>query len=553
MNECDQTNAPPPIAPSPAFVLPPALPKPRPRAWWLRKFFACNPFYPVSAVLLLYGCYRVSGDAPFLNDESARLLFNFSSVQLYEILLVLGAIFLAHRSLWYDSTLLVGLENMLVFVPFILISQAALTGAWMAGAMCAVGVIVAVLRFGSLKRYFTQLSLPAPLLAVGAIMLALNVALPLAYRHYINLKIGVDLGSGPDYEMNEGNWLLVLPAALALVNFLPRVQKSGNLLPQRCWLPLGMFSLWFIVTGVHLYSLDYVYGYHLRSELLAPTAWVLAWTIFLRAPAKPAALKYALMFPALLAPFLATAPGAGKTFLTLTALNIAAYGATWWFCRGNRFGGHLSYASLLMLVSALPEGWIHFLGAGTTAAECVAAGLTAYVIFWAACLSNPKLAVLGSILFGWAIVMVFWNHPNAVNWAFQGGLVFFLLHSLRWNDVEHAGAASTRMLTGVVWVIQSFVWMHCDGSRFWMPFIPGIAVLGIYCACLPCRGIWRLSVVPAAAMVVILSGPCSMAIDCLRSTPVGLLAVVTSFLFLGLGTVAALTRELWHRHEHQSN
>ena len=42
------------------------------------------------------------------------------------MLLVTTAIVLARRRIWYDSTLLVGLENLLVFVPFILISQAAL-------------------------------------------------------------------------------------------------------------------------------------------------------------------------------------------------------------------------------------------------------------------------------------------------------------------------------------------------------------------------------------------------------------------------------------------
>jgi len=40
-----------------------------------------------------------------------------------------------------------------------------------------------------------------------------------------------------------------------------------------------------------------------------------------------------------------------------------------------------------------------------------------------------------------------------------------------------------------------------------------------------------------------------VAIDRLRSMPAGLLAVIASFLFLGLGTVAALTREFWHHHE----
>src|SRR5580693_9122677 len=145
MNENDQTNVPPPVVPSPELVPPPTLPKPRPLSWWLRKFLACNPFYLVSAVLLLYGCYRVSIDAPFFSRETARLLFNFTSVQAYEILLVLVAIFLSRRSLWYDSTLLVGLENLLVFVPFILISQAALTDASMTAMICAAGVLLAIL------------------------------------------------------------------------------------------------------------------------------------------------------------------------------------------------------------------------------------------------------------------------------------------------------------------------------------------------------------------------------------------------------------------------
>ena len=554
MNENDQANVPPPIISATDIATPPPLSKPKskPLSWWLRKFFACNPFYLVSAALLLYGCYRISVDEPFLNNETARLLFSFSSVQIYELLLVFVAVFLARRCLWYDSTLLVGLENMLVFVPFILISQAALTGPQMTGAVCGAGILLAALRFGGLKKYFTELNLPVRLLGVGMVILALNVALPLTYRHYIEFKIGTHLDAGPDYIMNECMWLLVLPAALALVNFLSRAQTGGELLPQRRWLPIGMFSLWFIVTGVHLYSLDYIYGYYLRSELLAPMTWVLAWSVFFRAPARQVKLKNVLMFPALLSPFLATAPGAEKTYVPLVALNIAAYGTIWLFHRTNRFAAHLAYASLLMLLPAMPANWMHFGGAEISSAGCVLTGLAAYAIFWFAWLPNPKLAVVGSILFGWGMATVFENHPNAVNWAFQAGLVFFLLHSLRWNDAEHAGASSVRLLAGIVWMIQSFVWMNCDGTRFWMPFIPGLLVLGIYCVALPRRGIWRLYSVPASALIVILSGPCNMAMDRLRSTPTGLLAVMASFLFLALGTAAALTREFWHKHDHHS-
>lgn len=561
MNENDESNVPnvsnvpPAVTPNPNVQASPSLPSQpgpnrphRPLSWWLRKFFACNPFYLVSAALLLYGCYRVSIDGTFIDRETARLLFNFSSVQVYELLLVGVAIFLARRCLWYDSMVLVGLENMLVFVPFILVSAAALTltGPWITGSICAAGVILAVLRFGALRRYFAELNLPGSLLGVGFILLALNVALPLTYRHYIDLKIGTHPDAGPDYVMNECMWLLVLPAALALVNFLPHAQSGGDLLPQRRWLPMGLFALWISVTGVHLWALDYVYDYYLRPDLFAPVGWVLAWTVFLRVPAKPAALKYALMFPAVVAPFLADTPGAEKTYLALMALNVAAFGILRILRGGNRFAGHLAYGSALLFAAGLPENWIQWAIHGATATGCVAAGLAAYVIFWTAWLRNPNLAVFGAILFGIAIAVVFQNHPHVVNWALQGGFVFFLLHSLRWNDAEHAGAGAARNFIGIVWAVQSFVWMNCEGARFWMPFIPGVLVLALYCFLLPCRGVWRLFAIPASALAVVLSGPCCLAIDRLSSMSAGLLAVIASFLFLGLGTVAALTREFWH-------
>src|SRR5512140_46977 len=85
----------------------------RPITYWVKRFLACNPFYLVSAALLLYGFYRVSVDANFLRGEAAQLWFNFGSLQCYEILLVLTASLLARRRIWYDSTLLVWLVNLL--------------------------------------------------------------------------------------------------------------------------------------------------------------------------------------------------------------------------------------------------------------------------------------------------------------------------------------------------------------------------------------------------------------------------------------------------------
>jgi len=560
MNENDESkipnvsNLPPPITPNQDFEGSPSLPSPqpnhlpRPLSWWLRKFFACNPFYLVSAALLLYGCYRVSIDETFVDHETARLLFNFSSVQVYELLILGVTIFLARRCLWYDSMVLVGLENLLVFVPFILLSLAALTGPWLTGSVCGASVILAALRFVGLKRYFAELNLPGSLLGVGSILLALNVALPLTYRHYLNFKIGTHLDAGPDYLMNECMWLLVLPAALALANVLPRARTSRDFLPQSPWFPLGLFALWITVTGVHLWVLDYVYGYYLRPDLFAPVGWVLAWTVFLHVPAKPAALKYALMIPAVVVPFLANTPETEQTYLALMALNVAVFGVIRFLRGGNRSAGHLAYASAVLFMAGLPGSRIHVAIHGVTTQGCVAAGMAVYLLFWTAWLRNPKLAVAGAILFGIALAVVSDGHLNA-NWALQGGFVFFLLHSLRWNDAEHPGAAAGRNFMAILWAMHSFVWLNCDSTRFWMPFIPGVLVLALYCVLLPCRGIWRLFAVPMSAMAVILSGPCCVAIDRLRSTPAGLLAVIASFLFLGLGTVAALTREDWHHYE----
>src|SRR5690348_5110331 len=117
---------------------------------WLKTILAKNPFYIASAILLLYGIYRVAVD-PKLFTEISQLLFNFSSFQFYEILLTVTAIVLVRRTILYDFPLLVSIECLFVFVPFILISHASLVGASMAGWFCLTGIFLAGARFSSLK------------------------------------------------------------------------------------------------------------------------------------------------------------------------------------------------------------------------------------------------------------------------------------------------------------------------------------------------------------------------------------------------------------------
>ena len=90
--------------------------------YWARRLWVCNPFFLCSAALLLFGVNRLSVDPNFLNDVTQNLLFNFFALQFYEVLVVATAVVLAHRKVWYDSALLVVLDNGLALVPFMLIS-----------------------------------------------------------------------------------------------------------------------------------------------------------------------------------------------------------------------------------------------------------------------------------------------------------------------------------------------------------------------------------------------------------------------------------------------
>jgi hypothetical protein len=131
---------------------------------------------------------------------------------------------------------------------------------------------------------------------------------------------------------------------------------------------------------------------------------------------------------------------------------------------------------------------------------------------------------------------------------FKAGSSFPLLHSLRWNDAEHQGAGAVRILAGFVWILESFVWMYSGDGKFWMSCIPGAVVLGIYSAVQIFRGKWSQFAVPAAATLVILSGPSTVTADGVRVMSVGLTAVIGSFLLFGCGTIAALTRHHWHKN-----
>ena len=80
-----------------------------------------------------------------------------------------------------------------------------------------------------------------------------------------------------------------------------------------------------------------------------------------------------------------------------------------------------------------------------------------------------------------------------------------------------------------------------------MTFAVAGPVLGFYLLSRWLTGDWGSQVVPAAAVLAMLSGPTGSTTGSLHSVPVGLMAVIGSSLLFGLGTLAALTKHRWNR------
>jgi len=547
-NESEQT-APPIISPVTPTIS--ECPELKPFSYWAKRFLICNPFYLVSAALLLFGMYRLSVDRSLFANEIPQLIFNLSSLEFYEILLVATAIFLAARRIYYDSTLLVGLENLLVFVPFILLSQVALISTHVVWSVCATATILAVLRFNALKRHFAELNLPGGLLRIGAVLLTINVGLVATYRMIGETKMGWVPDSGPDFVKNQITWLALLPAALALANFLPHARETGSSEPQRRWLPAGFFTLWILATGAHMYCLNYVYNFAFNFGMLVPALWVLIWAAYRRAPEifqwRTPTPQYGLAIAALLVPMATISAGGTKIFFALTALNAAVYAAMCLHDRDWRFARHLLLASVVMLVCGLPNEWLrtdldhrHML---------IGIGAAIYLMLYIGRSRNPKVGIFGSIFVALTVGVAFSRYdPAAFQWAVQSGLVFLLLHSLRWDDSKHEGAQAVRIMAAFAWTSHAFIWVDANATALWMPCIPGGLVLAAYLITQFLRGRWDMFILPVASILTVLSGPGQYLIARLHSASSGLLAIIGSFVLFALGTAAALTKHRWHRN-----
>jgi hypothetical protein len=497
--------------------------------------------------LLLYGIYRISTGPGLLGTEAAQLAFNFGSLQFYEILLVGTAILLARRAVWYDATLLAFVENALLFVPFILVSQAALIEQKWLWGFCAAGVVLAMARTGALKRWLREINLPARALGCGALVLAVNAALPVVFRHLHESKLGTKPTEGAAYAVNEWSWLALLPALIAVANLFPKPRATGELGPQRRWLPMGFFALWIAATITHLYSLGYVYDFDLQRAWVAPAVWVLAWTLCLRitdfVEFPGWKLSRALLVAPVFAPFVAGLMS-NKVTLALAGLNAIAFGVMAILGTQTKLARNLAISSALMVIAAVPQSWGGVVVPGYSPAKFVVVAVLIGLVIPALLSRNPKLGFLGACALAAGVFGLVGSDLRAANWAVQAGCVFLLLHSLRWLDWRERGLPAARALTAVMWVVHSFLWAHHHGPVFALAVL-GLFVLAVWLVALRLRlvkGLWWVGI---SGAVVLVSSPLDAAGNWVVAAPAGLLALLSSLVLFAFGTAAALTKHRW--------
>src|SRR5688572_14510307 len=359
-------------------VLPPAAPLDW--GYWLRRLLVCTPFFLCSAALLLFGINRLSNDPNFLSSETQNLLFNFSAPQFYEMLGIGTALILARRKIWYDSALLVVLENGLLLLPFMLISQAALIGNGLAWALTIAGGLAAIGRFAAIKRWYPEFNLPRRAMMLGVVLLAINVALPRIFRAVIVVDY---------YNWEVPNliaWYFALPVLVAGANLLPRPARYGGINPERHWLPLFLYTLWIAGTGVHIWSVGHIAERPFQLPLIAPAVWVGAWTFWNRLSdccENPSpGLRNVILGFAFLSPLLAA--GSPVVFTVLAGLNAVAF-----LIMGRPA---LAFAALLLAFAGMPLEWD--VVARLSRIEHVGIAFLAYCVARAMLTSNPEAALL---------------------------------------------------------------------------------------------------------------------------------------------------------------
>ncbi|MGC3960420.1 MAG: hypothetical protein QM813_21580 [Verrucomicrobiota bacterium] len=181
-----------------------------------------------------------------------------------------------------------------------------------------------------------------------------------------------------------------------------------------------------------------------------------------------------------------------------------------------------------------------------TKENTVGLALLTYLLASALVSRNPKMAILGGLAALIAGGMLRQAHADWIHWAAQAGFAYFLLHSMRWEDEKHEGAALVRMVVAIGWASHTFVWVR-GGAGFLEVLMPATVLLAVWGLRGWLNRCWRPLAIPVAATLAILCNPVHFVANKIPTLPAGMLYLAGSLLLFALGTAVALTKHRWHK------
>lgn len=522
----------------------------------VRSLLVCNPFYLLSAMALLGGIHMLWHDAQGLS-ELDRLQMNFLTLQAYEWLLVATVVMLVRRRVWYDATLLVALENLLLAVPFILLSQAT----WLEGEasrstllIAGAGGLLAVGKVAAIRHWFRRLEWPSALLIMGGVLLAVQIALPVIFKQLyllgetpavreVWMELGLLLAGG-----------LLLPVLIGLLLFLPRARRHGTEPCDPWWLPWLFGGTWLGVTGYHLWALGYVYDVTMGGVWCLPALWALLWVGYARrvwflghlnasGQAVLVALPMVIFLGVLESPM---SP-------ILMGCSLANAGIYSWLALQRRYRRQQHY--LLGLAAVALAGAVAYLPmqVGQQIADswsrpyAVAAAAVVLLLLLVPLTRSIWLGLLaGSGATGLSMLALDrLGGPLELGW--QVGAVFVLLHSLRWQATRPRLADAVRLVIAAGWLLASLKWLHFAGD--WQPvvgsLVPALLLLASYAFHRLWLGQREPRLVLYAALGMLILQPLYPVLDIVVEAGPAVMMLAAAFILFGMGTLLAWNRQEW--------
>ncbi len=521
---------------------------------------AGNPLYLVSAAMMLYGLHQVATDSSLLQQELSKLWFKVSSIEIYELMIVGVAIVLARRRVWYDSNLLITLENLFMFVPFLLISQATLfdngieagptrfviddINMWM---VCLTVCVLATIRFAALRK-ISMLRMPTSLILFGMALIIANTAAPLWFRYVI---------SGNDSDawarLSPVIWVAGLPLLVVIVNFLPGLQgPADRLLSRRNW-PRVLPLVWITATAVHLRVIDYLDDIPFEIQAAAPLAWAMLWTAFFRpedfTPVPLEALKRRLVVAPFLASFLAASLEPAM-FMSLMTGNVIIYALLSRQGRHSSIVKQMAVASFFMVAAAMPDRLGLLLVPDFSREKVVILALMSLLTYLFSLRRDAFGTLFSAGLFG-GIISYHFDYLDAPGpYAMQAAILFGIIHSMYWTSgLQHDRAL--RVAFNLALPVHAFFWGrfmdigHADINVSANTALAGLLTLACCSLYFRLAQAWpqRIYLITGVATLVVV--PVNGAITLLKVAPSGHLTVLGSFIVFAAATFIALKKERW--------